>query len=90
MDEYADLVRVVVITIAVTGVPAVVYLGVRAGLAVIRRMEREGSPAVDQGMAAEVAHLRAGLSEMQERMDFAERLLPRHEPPAFPNQREIS
>lgn len=90
MDEYADLVRVVVITIAVTGVPAVVYLGVRAGLAVIRRMEREGSPAVDQGMAAAVAHLRAGLSEMQERMDFAERLLPRREPPAFPNQREIS
>ena len=38
----------------------------------------------------EVAELRAGLSEMQERMDFAERLLPRREPPAFPNQREIS
>jgi hypothetical protein len=42
-----------------------------------RRLEREGS-AVDPDLIAEVDQLRARLGEMEERLDFAERLLAQH------------
>ena len=42
-----------------------------------RRIDREGT-AVDGEVLAEVDHLRARLGEMEERLDFAERMLAQH------------
>jgi F0F1-type ATP synthase membrane subunit b/b' len=44
------------------------------GAALAERI-RGGAPAADQGLAAEVDHLRGRLAEVEERLDFAERLL---------------
>jgi hypothetical protein len=44
------------------------------GAAIAERI-RGGAPAGDPGLAAEVDHLRGRLAEVEERLDFAERLL---------------
>jgi hypothetical protein len=44
------------------------------GAAIADRI-RGGPPAVDTELAAEVEHLRSRLAEVEERLDFAERLL---------------
>jgi hypothetical protein len=58
----------------VLGLPSLTYLGVRAGLATIRGMERDAAP-YDGHLAEEVAQLRTELAELQERVDFTERML---------------
>ncbi|MFI5234649.1 MAG: hypothetical protein ACHQXA_02970 [Gemmatimonadales bacterium] len=52
-----------------------------------RRLEREGM-AVDPDLIAEVDQLRARLGEVEERLDFAERMLAqRAAPPELPAER---
>ena len=45
------------------------------GVALAGRIRGGPPPANDQGLAAEVDHLRGRLAEVEERLDFAERLL---------------
>ncbi len=45
------------------------------GAALAERIRGGAPPADDQALAAEVDHLRGRLAEVEERLDFAERLL---------------
>ncbi len=55
--------------------PVVLAIGIPAGKAWARRLEAGGRPA-DQGeTAAELQDLRARVAELEERLDFTERVL---------------
>jgi hypothetical protein len=67
-----------------TGQDAVAIVAIAVGLvkilgpivgAVADRIRRGGQEAADGALAAEVDHLRGRLAEVEERLDFAERLL---------------
>jgi hypothetical protein len=45
------------------------------GAALAERIRGGAAPAADSALAAEVDHLRGRLAEVEERLDFAERLL---------------
>jgi F0F1-type ATP synthase membrane subunit b/b' len=45
------------------------------GVAIAERIRGGAAPAEDPALAAEVDHLRGRLAEVEERLDFAERLL---------------
>jgi hypothetical protein len=81
MPPFEEILKVIVMLAAVLGLPSLTYLGVRAGLATIRGMEREAAPP-DGPVAEEVAQLRTELAELQERVDFAERMLAQRPDPA--------
>jgi hypothetical protein len=72
--------EVLVAGIAAIAVPSLAYVGVRAALANIRKMEAEvPRPATDAD--DRLARLEHEVAELQERVDFAERLLARGSDP---------
>ena len=73
--------------ITIVAVPSVAYLGIRAALANIRKMEAEiPRPASDADDRLD--RLEHEVGELQERLDFAERLLAQGGDPArLPGER---
>jgi hypothetical protein len=72
--------RDAIVLMSMTGVSSLVFLGIRRGFA-LRRQERSELPAATERMAeleqrvAELEGDGARLAELEERLDFAERLL---------------
>ena len=66
----------VVVAVALTIGMVKIFTG-PVGAAVAERIRGGASPAEDPALAAEVDHLRGRLAEVEERLDFAERLLAR-------------
>jgi hypothetical protein len=54
------------------------------GKALAERIRHGSTPAADPELLAEVDQLRAEVGELQERMEFTERILARTEPPELP------
>lgn len=75
--------RDAVVLMSMTGVSSLVFLGIRRGLA-LRRQERSELPAAAERLAeleqrvAELELDRARVVELEERLDFTERLLASH------------
>ena len=59
---------------ALVAVPSLAYLGIRAALANIRKMEAE-IPAPTYELDERLARLELEVGDLHERLDFAERLL---------------
>jgi hypothetical protein len=66
----------VVIAVALTIGLVKIFRG-PVGAAIAERIQRGAPPAGDPALAAEVDQLRGRLAEVEERLDFAERLLAR-------------
>jgi hypothetical protein len=84
MNDFERLLQLLAVLTTMGGVGTVLFVGVRYALARIRRMERDGESR-HLGDAAESAarfeRLEQEVAELQDRVDFAERLLARHAEP---------
>jgi len=65
---------VLAMTLTGSGIGLVFFFAVPVRRALLRKIEG-AAPATDPMLAAEVEHLQGRLSEVEERLDFAERLL---------------
>jgi hypothetical protein len=66
--------EILVLGIGLTAIPSLAYLGIRAALANIRKMEAE-IPLPAAELDERLARLEHEVGELHERLDFAERLL---------------
>lgn len=82
--EFERLLQLLAVLTTISGVGTVLFVGARYALARIRRIEREGE-AGQMSAGAETAarfdHLEQEVAELQDRVDFAERLLARANEP---------
>ena len=79
--------ELLVFGITIVAVPSMAYLGIRAALANLRKMEAE-IPRPPSDADDRLARLEHEVGELQERLDFAERLLAQGSDPArLPGER---
>ncbi len=71
-DQHFALVLVVIFGVVV---PLMLAVGIPAGKAWARRLEGAGQQREDGETAAELSELRARVAELEERLDFTERVL---------------
>lgn len=74
-DQHFALIMVVIFGVVMPGMLAV---GIPAGKAWARRLERAGHQEDRGETAAELQELRARVAELEERLDFTERVLASH------------
>lgn len=74
MNELHDVVLFLLLVLGVVGIPMGLYLGFRAALATIKGMEAEAKAKAGPG-ARHVAELEQRVAELEERLDFTERVL---------------
>jgi hypothetical protein len=74
VNELHDVVLFLLLVLCVVGIPMGLYLGFRAALATIKGMEAEAKAKAGPG-ARHVAELEQRVAELEERLDFTERVL---------------
>jgi hypothetical protein len=84
MNDFERLMQLLAVLTTIGGIGTVLFVGARYALARIRRIEREGESghvAAEAESAARFERLEQEVAELQERLDFAERLLVRTNEP---------
>ena len=82
--------EILVFLTGIVAIPSLAYLGIRAALANIRKMEAE-VPLPQSDVDDGIGRLEQEVGELHERLDFAERLLAQNGDPArLPGQRNES
>jgi hypothetical protein len=84
MMDFERLLQLLAVLTTIGGGATVLYVGVKYALARIRRIEREGDAgqvAAGAEAAARFDRLEQEVAELQDRVDFAERLLARASEP---------
>ncbi len=71
--DFESIFKIAVVALLTLAVPTALYFAVRVGLAFTRRLEIERSP--DADVSAQLQALQARVTELEERVDFSERLL---------------
>lgn len=74
-DQHFALIMVVIFGVVM---PVALAIGIPAGKAWARRLEREGRHEDGGETAAELQELRVRVAELEERLDFTERVLASH------------
>jgi hypothetical protein len=74
VNELHDVVLFLLLVLGVIGIPMGLYLGFRAAMATIKGMEAEAKAKAGPG-ARHVAELEQRMAELEERLDFTERVL---------------
>ncbi|HJP55519.1 MAG TPA: hypothetical protein VJ847_00670 [Gemmatimonadales bacterium] len=80
MSDFERLLQLLAVLTTMGGVGTVFYVGARYALARIRRIERDGEGARSLAAAettGRLSQLEQDVAELQDRLDFAERLLSR-------------
>ncbi|HEX6991575.1 MAG TPA: hypothetical protein VF151_06810 [Gemmatimonadales bacterium] len=74
MNEMRDVVMFLLLVLGVIGIPMGLYLAFRAAMATIKGMEADaaGKRGLDPG---QMAQLEQRVAELEERLDFTERVL---------------
>jgi hypothetical protein len=74
MNEFRDVVMILLLLLGGIGIPMGLYLAFRAAMATIKGMEADaaGKRGLDPG---QMAQLEQRLAELEERLDFTERVL---------------
>jgi hypothetical protein len=78
MNDFERLMQLLAVLTSMGGVGTVLYVGVRYALARIKRMERDGeykALAAGAEVSGRVERLEQDVAELQERLEFAERVL---------------
>ena len=81
MSDFEDLFKIGLMIILLVGIPGLLYVGYRYAMMWLRRYEQEGdaiaaaAAGVDAETVARLEALEGHVAELQERLDFAERLL---------------
>ena len=84
MNDFERLMQLLAVLTTIGGIGTVLYIGARYALARIRRMEHAGDGgqiAAGSEAAARFDRLEQEVAELQDRVDFAERLLARANEP---------
>jgi hypothetical protein len=93
MIEFERVMQLLAVLTTIGGIGTVLYVGARYALARIRRIERDGDAgqvAAGAEAAARFERLEQEVAELQDRVDFAERLLARgNEPDRVDAGREL-
>lgn len=74
MNEMNDVVLIFLLMLGGIGIPMGLYLGFRAALATIKGMEAEAKAKAGPH-SRQVAELEQRMAELEERLDFTERVL---------------
>lgn len=82
--DFERMLQLLAVLTTIGGMSTVLYVGVRYALARIRRIEREGDErlvAASAEVSGRFERLEQEVAELQDRLDFAERLLARSAEP---------